>query len=174
MGLPLWKLYDILKHTEEFIFNVLYIGYMYTYTHKKIYHVYILEYIIGDMEKQYHQGLKVSLLHSLHVARHTLATMSSTTQVCYIKILRHCTSLHSKFFGSTATYLPICVGDAMCMHVAKQEGFPCYFNVAAGQRTPKYYKNVILLKEKSTVEQPTLPTGQSIVMCTNNNQKGTS
>ena len=32
-GLPLWKLYDILKHTKDFIFNVLYIGYMYTYTH---------------------------------------------------------------------------------------------------------------------------------------------
>ena len=58
----------------------------YIHTHRKIYHVYILEYIVGDMEKQYHQGLKVSLLHSLHVARYTLVTRSSTAQVCYIKI----------------------------------------------------------------------------------------
>ena len=61
MGLPLWKLYDILKHTKDFIFSGLYTGYMYTYTQRKIYHVYILEYILGDMEKQHHQGLKVSL-----------------------------------------------------------------------------------------------------------------
>ena len=71
MGLSLWKLHDILKHTKDFIFNVLYIGYMYTYTHRKIYHMYILEYNLGDMEKQHHQGLKLSLLHSLHVARYT-------------------------------------------------------------------------------------------------------
>ena len=30
VGLPLWKFYDILKHTKNFIFNVLSIGYMYT------------------------------------------------------------------------------------------------------------------------------------------------
>ena len=41
MGLPLWKLYVILKHTKDFIFNVLYIGYMYTYTQKDISGVYI-------------------------------------------------------------------------------------------------------------------------------------
>ena len=38
--------------TKDFIFNVLYIGYMYTYTQRKICPVYILEYILGDMEKQ--------------------------------------------------------------------------------------------------------------------------
>ena len=87
-GRPHWwgyhflKLYAILKHTKDFIFNVLYIRYMYTYTHRKIYYVYILEYIIGDMEKQHHQGLEVSLLHSLHVARYTLVTRNSTAQVC--------------------------------------------------------------------------------------------
>ena len=86
MGLPLWKLYDILKHTMDFIFNALYIRYMYTYTQRKISDVYILEYILGDMEKQHHQGLKVSLLHSLHVAWYILATSSSTAQMCYIKI----------------------------------------------------------------------------------------
>ena len=86
MGLPLWKLCDILKHTKDFIFNVLYIGYVYTYTHRKIYHVYILEYILGNVEKQDLQGLKVGLLHSLHVARYTPTTRSSTTRVCYVKI----------------------------------------------------------------------------------------
>ena len=86
VGLPLWKLYDMLKNTKDLIFEVLYTGYMYTYTQRKIYHVYILEYILGDIKKQHHQGLKVSLLHILHDARYTLATRSSTAQVCYIKI----------------------------------------------------------------------------------------
>ena len=54
MGIPLWKLYEKLKHTKDFTFNVLYIGDMYRYTQRKIYHVYILEYILGDMEKQHH------------------------------------------------------------------------------------------------------------------------
>ena len=40
------------------------------HTHRERY-MYILEYILGDMEKQHHHGLKVSLLHSLHVARYT-------------------------------------------------------------------------------------------------------
>ena len=50
VGLPLLEIYDILKHAKNFIFNVLYTGYMYTYTQRKIYHVYILEYNLGDME----------------------------------------------------------------------------------------------------------------------------
>ena len=58
---------------------------MYTYTQRRIYHVYILVYILGDVEKQCHQGMKVGVLHSLHVARYTLATRSSTAQVWYIK-----------------------------------------------------------------------------------------
>ena len=56
------------------------------HTQREKYHVYILEYILGDMEKQHHKSLKVSLLHSLHVAKYTVATRTSTTQVCYIKI----------------------------------------------------------------------------------------
>ena len=93
-----------IKHTKDFISNVLHIGYMYACTHRKIYHVYILEHILGDMEKQHHQGLKVSLLHSLHASRYTVATRSSTTQVCYIKIWRCCTSLHSKFSVDTLNF----------------------------------------------------------------------
>ena len=54
LGFPVWKPYDILKHVKDFIFNVLYIGYMYTYTQRKIYYAYILEYILGDMKKQHH------------------------------------------------------------------------------------------------------------------------
>ena len=60
MGDPVGKVttlefYDILKHKKDFIFNVLYIGYMYASTHRKIGHVYILEYILGDTQKQNHK-----------------------------------------------------------------------------------------------------------------------
>ena len=97
VGLPLGKHYDIFKHKKDFILNVLYMGYMYTCTDRKINHVYLLEYILGDMEKQHCQGLKVSLLHSLHVAKYILSTRSSTIQVYHIEIWKCCTSLCSRF-----------------------------------------------------------------------------
>ena len=96
---------ETLWHTKTYKgFHISYVIYwIYVYIHtEKIYHIYILEYIIGEMEKQHHQGLKVSLLHSLHVSRYSLGTRSSTTQVCYIKIWRHSFCLHSKFYAITA------------------------------------------------------------------------
>ena len=35
---------------------------MYTYTQRKVYHVHILEYILGDMDKQQHIGWMFSIL----------------------------------------------------------------------------------------------------------------